>query len=102
MRFVRVIDWQSREQSQLPAAGEGNFVNWLITQGYDLVATEPLGNAEIEIYQADNGTFAIYHPTFGTLDSECLFINIPSEDDVKMLVNNSQETLEPIRQMFGF
>lgn len=89
MRFVQVIDWQTRERSQLPAAGEGNFVSWLIAQGYDLSTTEPLGNAEIEIYQADNGTFAVYHPTFGTLDSESLFVNIPSEDDVRMLVTSS-------------
>lgn len=101
MRFVQTLDWQTRERSQLPAAGQGNFVQWLIDQGYDLITTKPLGNAEIQIYQADGGAFAVYHPTFGTLDSECLFVNIPSQEDVQILVTSSQERLEPLRQMFG-
>jgi hypothetical protein len=101
MLFVKVIDWQTREQFQLPRVGQDNYVRRLIAQGYDLVLTQPLGRAEIEIDQADSGLYAVYHPAFGTLDSECLFVNIPSEDEVQMLVSNSQQRLEPIQEMFG-
>lgn len=73
----------------------------LIEQGYDIMSTQLLGNAEIEIYQTNSGIYAIYYPVFGTLDTECLFVNIPSESEVQMLVSSSKETLEPIRQMFG-
>ena len=101
MISVRVIDWQTRARSQLPGAMKGNYIRWLVAQRYDLIATEPLGNTEIEIYQAVCDTFAVYHPSFGTLDSECLFVNIPSQDEVQALVTNSQKRLEPIREIFG-
>lgn len=101
MRTVKVIDWQTREQSQLPRFGQGNYLRKPIEQGYDIVSTQVLGNAEIEIYQAKSGIYAIYHPVFGTLDTECVFVNIPSESEVQMLINTSKERLEPIKQMFG-
>ena len=101
MLFVKAIDWQTKEQFQLPRVGQDNYMRWLIVRAYDLVTTQSLGNTEIEIYQAGSGLYAVYHPSFGTLDSECLFVNIPSEDEVQRLVTNSQERLEPIREMFG-
>lgn len=92
---------QTKEQFELPRVGQNNYVRCSIARGYDLVFTQPLGRTEIEIYQTESGIYAVYHPSFGTLDSECLFINIPSEDEVQILVSNSQERLEPIREFFG-
>ena len=73
----------------------------LIDPGYDLISTQLLGNAEIEIYRTSIGIYAVYHSVFGTLDTECLFVNIPSESVVQMLIGSSIERLEPIKQMFG-
>lgn len=101
MRTVKVIDWQTREQSQLPRFGQGRYMRWLVERTYDMVATQPLGSVEIEIYQAQSGVYAVYHPHFGTLECECLFVNIPSQEEVQMLVSSSKERLEPIRQIFG-
>jgi hypothetical protein len=101
MLFVKVINWQNREQCQLPRVGRDSYLRWLLARGYDLVTTQPLGRSEFEIYQAESGIYAVYYPAFGTLNSECLFVNIPSENEVQMLVSNSQERLEPIREMFG-
>jgi hypothetical protein len=102
LKTVKVIDWQTKEQQKLPRFGQGSYMRLLIEQGYDIVSTQMLGNAEIEIYRTSIGSiYAVYHPFFGTLDTECLFVNIPSESVVQMLISNSIETLEPIKQMFG-
>ena len=101
MKTVKIIDWQTKEQQKLPRVGQGSYMRLLIQQGYDIISTQMLGNAEIEIYRTSIGIYAVYHPVFGTLDTECLFVNIPSESVVQMLISSSIERLEPIKQMFG-
>ena len=101
VKTVKVIDWQTKEQQKLPRIGQGSYMRLLIEKGYDIVSTQLLGNAEIEIYRTSFGIYAVYHPVFGTLDTECLFVNIPSESVVQMLISSSIERLEPIKQMFG-
>ena len=50
LKTVKVIDWQTKEQQKLPRLGQGSYMRLLIEQGYDIVSTQLLGNAEIEIY----------------------------------------------------
>lgn len=67
-------------------------MTWLLNQGYlieDRVALiEDDPNSEIELYfNREANVWAIYHPIYGNLlEVECLYLNIPSEDQARNLI----------------
>lgn len=89
---VSVLDLQTQARSTLPRWGEGNWRRWLLEQGYlleeqvALIEADP--TSEIEVYfNCTTKTWAMYHPVHhGQLDTECLDVNIPTEEQAYHLV----------------
>ena len=87
-----VLDFQTQGRSALPRLGEGNWMTWLSEQGYlieDRVALiEDDPNSEIELYfNSEANVWAMYHPLHhGQTETECLYINIPIEEQARNLV----------------
>ncbi|NJL62021.1 MAG: hypothetical protein HC903_09550 [Methylacidiphilales bacterium] len=97
---IRVIDWKTRESTQLSRTGNGNWVKWLISQGYDIIDATALGCAGIYLYKTDSleniDLYAIYFPYLAVFDIECLFINIPTEAQARTLIASVIELLQPL------
>lgn len=92
MNPMKVMDWQTKQLSELPSIGEGNWTNWLNENGYELIDREELGHTEIELYEnSKDGVFAIYHPNYLGLDTESLYANIPTEEDARQLMNVARQ-----------
>lgn len=103
MNPMKVMDWGTKQLSELPRSGEGNWTSWLSDNGYALIDREMLGYTEIELYEnEDNGVFAIYHPIYAGLDTESLYVNIPSEAEARHLMNIAQQLVTGMSTMFDF
>jgi hypothetical protein len=97
MDKVKVIDWKSKEESKLPRIGEGNWIKWLISNGYDIIDQIELGQAEINLYKVEGiETYAIYCPFFINLDTERLFIHISTEEEARLFITAIKKMLEPM------
>jgi hypothetical protein len=97
MRDVKVIDWKSKKESNLPRFGEGNWIKWLITNGYDIIDQIELGQTEINLYKAEGRElYAIYCPYFINLDTERLFVDIPTEEEARLFIIAIKKMLEPM------
>lgn len=102
MNPMKVMDWQTKQLSELPRAGEGNWSSWLRENGYELINREALGYTEIELYEnPSHGVFAIYHPMYAGLDTESLYVNIASEEDARQLMNVAQQLVAGMGTMFN-
>lgn len=89
---MKVMNWQTKQLSELPSVGEGNWASWLFQNGYELIDREELGHTEIELYENSNaGVYAIYHPNYIGLDTESLYINILTEEDARQLMHVAQQ-----------
>lgn len=102
MQAIKVINWQTKQKSQMPRIGEDNWINWLIDQGYDIIDSIRLGHTLIDLYKANSDIFAVYHPFFAGLDTECLFVNISTETEARELMTTAQQTLEAFKRLRGF
>lgn len=87
-----VLDFQTQVRSTLPRLGEENWMTWLFNQGYlieDRVALiEDDPNSDIELYfNPEANVWAMYHPLHqGQTETECLYVNIPAEEQARNLV----------------
>lgn len=92
MAVVKVIDLQRDQKYDLPKAGEGNWMDWLADQGYLICDRIPLGYISLELYRCEcSGVYALYHPSFQGLSTECLFFNIPGEAEAQELVSLAKQ-----------
>ncbi|GAB1538590.1 hypothetical protein NUACC21_12520 [Scytonema sp. NUACC21] len=102
MNPMKVMDWQTKQLSELPRSGEGNWSTWLLENGYELIDREALGYTEIKLYENEkNRVFAIYHPIYAGLDTESLYVNIPSEEDARQLMNVAKQLVAGMGTMFN-
>jgi hypothetical protein len=97
METIRVIDWNTKQQFQLPRIGKGDWINWLIVQNYEIIDLVKLGYTAIEIHKANNiNLYAVYCPYFSRFDTECLFVNISQEEQARSLISIIKQQLEPL------
>lgn len=90
--IIKAIDLQTEDKFDLPATGDGNWVDWLTTQGYLIHDRISLGYIALELYCCEgSGVYAIYHPSIHGLSIDCLFFNIPSEDAAQDLIDLAQQ-----------
>jgi hypothetical protein len=98
--YFKVIDWNTRIFTKVTYTEKDNLIQWLISHKYILVNYVELENADIRIYQAKNidnsSLYAILFPDVAKLDTECLFINIPTEKEVYLLIDNVIEKVRPL------
>lgn len=103
MNSMKVMDWQSKQLSELPSTGEGNWATWLNENGYELIDREELGYMEIELYEnSKDGVFAIYHPNYVGLETESLYINISTEEDARQLIDVAQQLVAGMGSMMMY
>lgn len=89
---VPVLNFQTQDRSTLPRLGKANWISWLSDQGYGiedriaLIEDDP--NREIELYcNLETNVWAMYHPVYqGLPETECLYLNIPTEEQARNLV----------------
>ncbi|AFZ03830.1 hypothetical protein [Calothrix sp. PCC 6303] len=97
MNNVKVIDWKSKHEFKLARIGEGNWIKWLVNYGYDIIDQVDLGQTEINLYKSETlGLYAIYCPYFINLDTERLFIDIPTEEEARLFIAAIKKMLEPM------
>jgi|GEM_PF-4571605 hypothetical protein len=105
IEYIRVINWQSKKlpitntttPSLLPRIGKGNWVHWLIAEGYELIDHVELGIVTIDLYMVEDGNlYYVYCSDFAGLDSERILINIPTEQEARCLINMIKQQLEPL------
>jgi hypothetical protein len=102
MTQLKVIDFQTEEKFWLPKEGEGNWAEWLAEQGYIVCDRIPVGQLTLELYASSDGSpYAVYHPPFQGLDTECLFVSIPSEKQSQELVSLAQQMLGMMNLMMN-
>ncbi|MEC4813149.1 MAG: hypothetical protein SAK29_07730 [Scytonema sp. PMC 1069.18] len=103
MNPVKVMDWQTKQLSELPPLGDDNWESWLLQQGYELIDKKPLGYTELALYQQKYvGVYAMYHPVYMGLETESLYVNIPTEEQVQQLVDIAQRLISGMEVMFDF
>jgi hypothetical protein len=97
---IKVIDWKTKIFTYMTRIGKDNWVKWLISQEYQLIDSVGLGNVEIDIYQENyienTSLYAILFPDIARLDTECLFINIPTKEEAYRLISDVTKRLEPL------
>jgi hypothetical protein len=98
MKFIQVIDWQSKEKSRIPSIGERYWIRWLIARNYQIISQEKLGStAMISLYAVkDTNSYAIYCPSFSILDSEHILTNISTEEAARALIHATKQKLESV------
>lgn len=95
--IIKAIDLQTEDTFDLPATGEGHWVDWLAAQGYLLYDRISLGYIALELYCSESsGVYALYHPSLQGLSTDCLFFNIPSEETAQDLIGLAQQMVEMI------
>jgi hypothetical protein len=95
--LIRVIDWNTKQQFQILRMGKGDWINWLVVQNYEIIDLVKLAHTAIEVHKAHNiNLYAVYCPLFATFDTECLFINIPKEEEARSLITKIKQQLEPL------
>lgn len=100
---IKAIDLQTEDQFNLPTTGDGNWMDWLATQGYLIRDRISLGYVALELYCCESsGVYAIYHPSIQELSIDCLFFNIPSEDAAQDLIDLAQQMVEIIAAVSSF
>jgi hypothetical protein len=102
MNPVKVMDWQTKQLSELPSVGEDNWATWLLEQGYELIERESLGYTALELYENEDAhVYAMYHPIYAGLETESLYINIPSQEEARQLMNVAQQLVTGMGTMFS-
>jgi hypothetical protein len=97
MNHVRVVDWKSKQELKLPRIGEGNWIKWLVSHGYDIIDQIELGQTELNLYKTENPElYAVYCPYFFNLDTERLFVDILTEAEARSFIYAIKERLEPM------
>ncbi|QQE64124.1 hypothetical protein GFS31_08030 [Leptolyngbya sp. BL0902] len=89
---ITAINLQTEDKFDLPTSGDGNWMDWLATQGYLIHDRISLGYIALELYCCEgSGIYALYHPSLQGLRTACLFFNIPTEDAAQDLIDLAQQ-----------
>jgi hypothetical protein len=104
LKFLKVIDWKTRQYTQLSCTGKANWIKSLISQKYEIIDFTTLGITGINLYKTESveniELYAIYCPSLAVLDMECLFINIPTEAEARTLIASVVERVQPLIDTF--
>jgi hypothetical protein len=87
---IKAMDVKSAANVEVPAE---DWLNWLGDQGYLIADRISLGPGALELYQREDGVYALYHPPLRGLSVACLFINIPDAATAQELIDLAQKML---------
>lgn len=96
LRPVSVIDVESMTSFELPHSGEQHFGDWLRDHGYLHIEDIPLDLQALDLLYTEHlSRYALYHPILVDPDTECLFINIPSQSGCVVLLPRLNDFNDP-------
>ncbi|MEM7553359.1 MAG: hypothetical protein AAF378_04535 [Cyanobacteria bacterium P01_A01_bin.84] len=87
MECIKVIGWRTKNKYKLSGNGQDNCTSYLFSLGYNAIKTIRCGSSAIEVYESATGEFAVYSSLQVDRTREYIHINIPSEQDVKRLID---------------
>lgn len=91
LRPVSVIDVESMTSFELPRPGKQHFGDWLRDHSYLDIGDIPLDLQAIDLlYTGHLSRYALHHSILVDPDTECLFINIPSQSFAHRLAATAQ------------
>jgi hypothetical protein len=92
--MVKVVNFQTQLKFVLPAAGADGWLSWLAERGYLVCDRVAAGYVSLELYSAEESDlYALYHPSIQGLDTEYLFVDIPTEAQARELITLAQQVI---------
>lgn len=83
---MKIVDYTSQHSTEI----SGDWRDWLEGDGYIRPPEFPPDRMTLALIESlDKTRFAVYHPRVGHLQTECIYVGIPSESEAENLLDLS-------------